>query len=269
MVTSTERLAIRTNCPGHRSRQTRPGGRRRRHPRHPTTRREILSHGHQLQRRAAVLPAHSQADQNDIVLFRPRPTRRIPAHHVLPLRPRRRYLAGEGDDPAIVRPPTSTPTRRRADRRHRPPAPLVADRLTGRAAGIEPAPDDPAACPYSTTSSWCRRPRPRRQGVVGRPGPPGSPNACPASTPTGRPAVRRRKPDGLKSIQIKRTIDGKPLIRRGLARVAWPTPSTTTTATTPGRYIHRPRTPPTRAPARATLDGPARRDTSPTRAVAQ
>jgi S-DNA-T family DNA segregation ATPase FtsK/SpoIIIE len=129
------------------------------------------------------------------------------------------YLAGEGDEPVIVRtayldgPAAETvAARARAAR-------LAAGLLTGHAAGIDPDPDDSSASildhlatvwPPGEDKVWWDDLAERLATTF-----PGLYGAW-----TGEQVTAAVRPHGLKSIQIKRTVDGRALNRRGLARTA-------------------------------------------------
>jgi S-DNA-T family DNA segregation ATPase FtsK/SpoIIIE len=129
------------------------------------------------------------------------------------------YLAGEGDEPVIVRtayldaPAAETVTARaRANR-------LAAGLLTGHAAGLDPDPDDntasildhlASAWPAGEDKVWWDDLAARLATLY-----PGLYGAW-----TGEQVTATVRPYGLKSIQIKRTVDGRALNRRGLARAA-------------------------------------------------
>ena len=192
------------------------------------------------------------------------------------------YLAGEGDDPTIVRtayldaPDADTiAARARAAR-------LAAGLLTGDAAGIDPDPDtstdsilDHLATVWPPTEEkvwWddlAERLAATYPGLYG--------------TWTGEQVTAAVKPHGLKSVQVKRTVDGLTKNRRGLARTALAAalndrPDRTDDArptwpvyTPPARRRHHARIHPLpQRLTRATSSGPATGPTtSPTRAVAR
>lgn len=129
------------------------------------------------------------------------------------------YLAGEGDEPVIVRtayldaPAAETVTARARAAR------LAAGLLTGHAAGIDPDPDDSTTSildhlaivwPPAEDKVWWDDLAERLAATF-----PGLYGAW-----TGEQVTAAVRPHGLKSIQIKRTVDGRALNRRGLARTA-------------------------------------------------
>jgi S-DNA-T family DNA segregation ATPase FtsK/SpoIIIE len=129
------------------------------------------------------------------------------------------YLAGEGDDPVIVRAAyLDGPTAEGVAARARA-ARLTAGLLTGHAAGVDPDPDDSTigildhlatVWPAEDDKVWWDDLAERLAATY-----PGLYGAW-----TGEQVTSAVRPYGLKSIQIKRSVDGRALNRRGLARIA-------------------------------------------------
>ncbi|GAA3637027.1 FtsK/SpoIIIE domain-containing protein [Microlunatus ginsengisoli] len=129
------------------------------------------------------------------------------------------YLAGEGDEPTIVRTAYLDAPAAEAVAARARAARLAAGLLTGHAAGIDPDPDDSTASildhlasvwPVGEEKVWWDDLAERLAGAF-----PGLYGAW-----TGEQVTAAVRPHGLRSIQIKRTVDGKQLNRRGLARAA-------------------------------------------------
>jgi S-DNA-T family DNA segregation ATPase FtsK/SpoIIIE len=128
-------------------------------------------------------------------------------------------LAGEVDDPQIVRAAyVDTPaaeaiaTRARAAR-------VGADLLTGHAAGVDADADADttgvlehllAVWPDGDEKAWCDDLAERLAATY-----PGSYDGW-----TGEQVTASVRPHGLRTIQIKRTVDGRAVNKRGLARTA-------------------------------------------------
>lgn len=129
------------------------------------------------------------------------------------------YLAGEGDDPVIVRAAyLDGPTAEGVAARARA-ARLTAGLLTGHAAGVEADLDDSTigvldhlatVWPAEDDKVWWDDLAERLAATY-----PGLYGAW-----TGEQVTSAVRPYGLRSIQIKRSVDGKALNRRGLARIA-------------------------------------------------
>ncbi|MGH3815227.1 MAG: cell division protein FtsK [Pseudonocardiaceae bacterium] len=128
-------------------------------------------------------------------------------------------LAGEGEDPVIVRAAyVDTPAAETIAARARASR-IAAGLLTGHAAGLDPDPDEDSASvldhllevwPHSESKAWCDDLAERLATAH-----PGTYEGWTAEQVTS--AVR---PHGLRTIQIKRSIDGRPVNRRGLDRSA-------------------------------------------------
>jgi S-DNA-T family DNA segregation ATPase FtsK/SpoIIIE len=126
-------------------------------------------------------------------------------------------LSGEGDDPVIVRASyVDTPTAANIAARART-ARLGAGLLTGHAAGLDPDLDTDTASildhlssiwPAAEDKTWCDDLAARLAVTY-----PGTYDGW-----TGEQVTAAVKPHGLNAIQIKRTIDGRQVNRRGLAR---------------------------------------------------
>ena len=128
------------------------------------------------------------------------------------------FLAGEGDEPVIVRvayldAPAAEPVVARARA-----ARLTAGLLTGHAAGLDPEPDTDtssvldhlaAAWPADEDKVWWDDLADRLSALH-----PGLYGAW-----TGEQVSAAVRPHGLRSIQVKRVLDGRPVNRRGLSRV--------------------------------------------------
>ncbi|MGH3811604.1 MAG: cell division protein FtsK [Pseudonocardiaceae bacterium] len=128
-------------------------------------------------------------------------------------------LAGEGEDPVIVRAAyVDTPTAETIAARARTIR-ATADLLTGHAAGLDPDPDHDAASvldhlldvwPADEPKAWCDDLAERLATTH-----PGTYHGW-----TGEQVTSAVRPHGLRTIQIKRSIDGRPVNRRGLDRTA-------------------------------------------------
>ena len=126
-------------------------------------------------------------------------------------------LVGEGDDPVIVRASyVDTPTAAAVAARARA-ARLGTGLLTGHAAGLDPDPDTNTASvldhlgaiwPVGEDKTWCDDLAARLAATY-----PGTYEGWTAEQVTA--AV---KPHGLRTIQIKRIVDGRQVNRRGLSR---------------------------------------------------
>ena len=133
------------------------------------------------------------------------------------------YFAGEGADPVIAASPTSTAP---------PPPPWS----LAPAPPASPPDCSPATLPASNPSlipapnpCWTISPRcgrPPRTGRLSGCGGTSSPAVSPRPHPglyagwTGTQVSTAAKPHGLKSMQVKRWVDGRQVNRRGLARTA-------------------------------------------------
>ena len=188
--------------------------------RHPTRRRQVPAHRHQLQRGPAVLPQGRRPGRERHGPRHLDVQGRRPGHHVRPHRPRRRLprRRRRRTRPSSA-PPTSTPP---------PPKPSPP----------EPAPPgSPPACSPATPPGSTPTPTTSTTSILDHLAtvwPPGEEKVwwddlaerLAATYPglygtwTGEQVTAAVKPHGLKSIQIKRTVDGKQLNRRGLARTA-------------------------------------------------
>ena len=127
------------------------------------------------------------------------------------------FLAGEGDEPVIVRVAyLDAPAAELVVARARA-ARLTAGLLTGHAAGLDPEPDTDtssvldhlaAAWPVDEDKVWwddlAHRLSTAHPGLYG--------------AWTGEQVSAAVRPHGLRSIQVKRVLDGRPVNRRGLAR---------------------------------------------------
>jgi S-DNA-T family DNA segregation ATPase FtsK/SpoIIIE len=130
-------------------------------------------------------------------------------------------LAGEGDDPVIVRGAyVDTPAAAAIAARARA-ARLAAGLLTGHAAGLDPDPDQDSSSvldhlhevwPTTDPDSkvWCDDLAERLAAQY-----PGTYDGW-----TGEQVTSAVRPHGLRTIQIKRTVDGRAVNKRGLARAA-------------------------------------------------
>jgi S-DNA-T family DNA segregation ATPase FtsK/SpoIIIE len=129
------------------------------------------------------------------------------------------YLAGEGDEPSIVRTAyVNAPTAEAVAARARA-ARLAAGLLTGHAADQDPDPDEStdsildhlaAVWPSDEEKVWWDDLAELLEGAF-----PGLYGAW-----TGEQVTAAVRPHGLTSIQIKRSVDGRAVNRRGLARQA-------------------------------------------------
>ncbi|GAA3636306.1 hypothetical protein [Microlunatus ginsengisoli] len=129
------------------------------------------------------------------------------------------YLAGEGDEPVIVRTAYLDAPAAEAVAARARAARLAAGLLTGHAAGIDPDPDTSSASildhlaavwPVGEEKVWWDDLAERLAASY-----PGLYGAW-----SGEQVTAAVRPHGLRSIQIKRTVDGRQLNRRGLARTA-------------------------------------------------
>src|SRR6185436_11991549 len=126
------------------------------------------------------------------------------------------YLAGEGDDPVIVRAAYVDTTTAAAITTRARAARIVAGLLTGMAAGIDATPDTDTASvldhlatiwPAGESRVWCETLAERLAATY-----PGTYDGW-----SGEQVTASVKPHGLRTGQVKRTIDGIATNRRGLA----------------------------------------------------
>lgn len=128
-------------------------------------------------------------------------------------------LAGEGEDPIIVRAAyVDTAVAEVVTARARA-ARIAADLLTGHAAGLDPDPDTDSASvldhlltvwPTAEAKAWCDDLAERLATAY-----PGTYAAW-----TGEQVTASVRPHGLRTVQIKRTLGGRHVNKRGLARAA-------------------------------------------------
>ncbi|MGH3812678.1 MAG: cell division protein FtsK, partial [Pseudonocardiaceae bacterium] len=128
-------------------------------------------------------------------------------------------MAGEGEDPVIVRAAYVDTQQAEAIAARARAARITAGLLTGHAAGLDPDPDQDSASvldhllevwPPEEPKAWCDDLAERLTTAH-----PGTYHGW-----TGEQVTSAVRPHGLRTIQIKRSIDGRPVNRRGLDRTA-------------------------------------------------